>query len=50
MKKVAVYIRVSTLEQAQHGYSIGEQRERLIAFCKARDWLVVDVFVDSAVS
>lgn len=50
MKKVAIYIRVSTQEQAQHGYSIGEQRERLVAFCKAHDWLVSDVFVDGGYS
>lgn len=50
MKKVAIYIRVSTQEQALHGYSIGEQRERLIAFCKAHDWLVGEVFTDSGYS
>lgn len=50
MKKVAIYIRVSTQEQALHGYSIGEQRERLIAFCKAHDWLVSEVFTDSGYS
>ena len=47
MKKVVLYIRVSTLEQAQEGYSVGEQRERLLAFCKAHGWLVVDIYVDS---
>lgn len=46
MKNVALYIRVSTLEQAQEGYSINEQKERLLAFCKAKDWLVVDIYVD----
>jgi site-specific DNA recombinase len=46
MKKVGLYIRVSTLEQAQEGYSVGEQRERLIAFCKAHDWLIGDIYVD----
>ena len=45
-----MYIRVSTQEQALHGYSIGEQRERLIAFCKAHDWLVADIFTDSGYS
>ena len=50
MKKAALYIRVSTQEQAQHGYSIGEQKERLIAFCKAHDWLIVEVYVDSGYS
>ncbi len=50
MKKVAIYIRVSTQEQALHGYSIGEQRERLIAFCKAHDWIASEVFTDSGYS
>ena len=50
MKKVALYIRVSTQEQAQEGYSIGEQKERLIAYCKAHDWVVVDIYVDGGYS
>ena len=50
MKRTAIYIRVSTQEQAQEGYSIGEQKERLIAYCKARDWVIVDVFVDGGYS
>ena len=47
MKRVVLYIRVSSLEQAQEGYSIGEQKERLIAFCKAHGWLVVEVYTDA---
>lgn len=46
MRRAALYIRVSTLEQAQEGYSVGEQRERLIAYCKAQDWLIADIYVD----
>lgn len=46
MRRAALYIRVSTLEQAQEGYSVGEQRERLIACCKAQDWLIADIYVD----
>lgn len=46
MKKAALYIRVSTLEQAQEGYSVGEQKERLIAYCRAKDWLIADIYVD----
>lgn len=46
MKKAGLYIRVSTLEQAQEGYSIGAQKERLIAFCKAHDWAIADIYVD----
>lgn len=46
VRRAALYIRVSTLEQAQEGYSVGEQRERLIAYCKAQDWLIADIYVD----
>lgn len=46
MNRAALYIRVSTLEQAQEGYSVGEQKERLIAYCKAKDWLIADIYVD----
>ena len=50
MKRAALYVRVSTLEQAQEGYSIGEQRERLIAYCKAHDWAIADIYVDGGYS
>jgi site-specific DNA recombinase len=46
MKKAACYIRVSTQEQAEHGFSIGEQKERLMAYCKAKDWAVYEVYVN----
>lgn len=46
MRRAAIYIRVSTQEQAQEGYSVGEQKERLIAYCKAHDWLIADIYVD----
>lgn len=45
-KRVAIYIRVSTLEQAQEGYSVGEQKERLVAYCKAQGWIIVEIYVD----
>ena len=46
MKRAALYIRVSTQEQAQEGYSVGEQKERLIAYCKAHDWVIAGIYVD----
>ena len=46
MKKVAIYVRVSTSRQDQEGHSIPLQKERLIAFCKAKGWVVAGVFVD----
>ena len=50
MKRVFLYIRVSTQEQAQEGYSVGEQKERLVAYCKAHDWLIVEIYVDPGYS
>ena len=35
---VAAYVRVSTDLQAEHGYSIGEQTERVKSYCAAREW------------
>lgn len=49
-KKVAIYIRVSTQEQAQEGYSIPAQRERLINFSKAKDWIIYDIYIDGGFS
>ena len=46
MKKVAIYIRVSTARQDLEGYSIPLQKERLIAYCKAKGWVVAGLFVD----
>ena len=50
MKRIAIYIRVSTLEQAQEGYSIEEQKDRLIAYCRAHDWAIADIYVDGGYS
>lgn len=45
MKRTGLYIRVSTSKQ-EEGYSIPLQKERLIAFCKAKGWAVAGVFID----
>lgn len=47
---VGVYVRVSTVEQAQEGYSIAAQRERLQNYCKAQGWEDVKFYVDEGVS
>lgn len=49
-KRAALYIRVSTQEQAQEGYSIGAQTERLEAYCKSRDWTVANIYTDPGFS
>lgn len=49
-KKVACYVRVSTQEQATKGYSIGEQTDRLKAYCAAMKWDDVTVYSDPGFS
>lgn len=46
-KRVFIYVRVSTQEQARDGYSIGEQIERLTKYCDAMGWMVVKVYTDA---
>ena len=50
MKKALLYIRVSTSKQDQEGHSIPMQKSRLVAFCKARGWVVAGVYVDPGFS
>lgn len=50
MKRVAIYVRVSTQEQATEGYSIGEQQERLKMYCKAHGWTLVQSYIDPGYS
>ena len=47
---VAIYIRVSTAEQANEGYSIGEQKERLEKYAEAHSWIVYKVYSDPGYS
>lgn len=48
--KTAIYIRVSTEEQAKEGYSIPAQRNRLEAFCVSQGWDVMGYYVDDGKS
>lgn len=43
---VAAYVRVSTDLQAERGYSISEQTERIEAYCKAMNWDLVKIYTD----
>jgi len=50
MEKAAVYLRVSTQEQAQEGVSLGAQEERIRAYCSLRDLEPVAVIREEGVS
>ena len=41
-----IYLRVSTKEQAEGGYSISAQREACLKFIKDKGWDFVDEYVD----
>jgi DNA invertase Pin-like site-specific DNA recombinase len=46
LTRAAIYIRVSTEEQAEEGYSLEAQQERLVAYCEAQGWDVADIYAD----
>lgn len=46
MKRAALYIRVSTDEQARHGLSLGEQRADLEHYAQVHHYTIVDVYAD----
>ncbi|WP_437795453.1 recombinase family protein [Mitsuokella multacida] len=48
--RTAIYIRVSTQEQAIEGYSIQAQTERLQAYCKAKGWGIFHIYTDAGFS
>lgn len=49
-RKVAIYARVSTEEQAEHGYSIDAQLDTLRNYCKLYDGEIAEEYVDRGVS
>ena len=50
IQRAALYIRVSTEEQAQHGLSLAEQRATLEEYVKAQGLRVAGVYADEGIS
>lgn len=48
--KAAIYIRVSTDRQAEEGYSIEAQKDRLIAYAQSQDWGIAKIYIDDGYS
>lgn len=46
MKRAALYIRVSTEEQARHGFSLAEQRADLESYAHSHGYAIYDVYAD----
>ena len=49
-KYVAIYIRVSTLDQAREGYSLESQEKTLRKWCEERKYIVYDLYADKGIS
>lgn len=49
-KCVAIYIRVSTLDQAEQGYSLEAQEKTLRKWCRERSYEVFDLYADKGIS
>lgn len=50
IKRVAIYARVSTTEQAEEGYSIDEQQRLLTEWCERNGYIVHEVYADRGIS
>ena len=48
--RAAIYTRVSTEDQAKEGFSLDAQLDKLRSYCKARDWIVSDEYIDDGYS
>lgn len=48
--RVAIYIRVSTDEQASEGYSLGAQQDRIVKFVESQGWEIAEVYSDDGFS
>ena len=46
----AVYIRVSTEDQAREGFSLGEQKEKLLQLCAFKGYKVFKIYEDAGIS
>lgn len=50
MKRVALYVRVSTEEQSRHGISVDAQINALEDYSKANNYIVVKIYNDAGIS
>jgi len=48
--ETGIYVRVSTEEQAQEGFSIRAQEQKLKEFAKIKDWSIYKIYMDEGIS
>ena len=48
--ETAIYVRVSTEEQAQEGFSIRAQEQKLKDYARIKDWSIYNIYIDEGIS
>lgn len=48
--RAAIYTRVSTEDQAKEGFSLDAQLDKLRSYCKARDWIASEEYIEDGYS
>lgn len=48
--ETAIYVRVSTEEQAQEGFYIRAQKQKLKEYANVKDWSIYNVYLDEGIS
>ena len=50
MLETGIYVRVSTEEQAQEGFSIRAQEQKLKDYARIKDWSIYNIYIDEGIS
>jgi site-specific DNA recombinase len=50
MNDTGIYVRVSTEEQAQEGFSIRAQEQKLTDYARIKDWQIYKIYADEGIS
>lgn len=48
--RACIYTRVSTQDQANEGFSLAAQLDRLRAYCDSQDWTITGIYTDEGIS
>ena len=48
--KTGIYVRVSTEEQAQEGFSVRAQTEKLKSYALIKEWEIYNIYSDEGIS
>ena len=48
--ETAIYVRVSTEEQAQEGFSIRAQEQKLKDYARIKEWSIYNIYTDEGIS